>query len=116
MLVLGGSSSGVVLATSELYDSAAGTWTAAGSTMDPRLGHSATLLSNGKVLAAGGFAAILQTLRTVEVFDPLSSVWTATMSMTDVRHAHTATLLANGKVLTLGGTTDGNTQPLGMEL
>jgi hypothetical protein len=42
------------LASAELFDPATGTWTATASLNTARYGHSATLLANGQVLAAGG--------------------------------------------------------------
>jgi hypothetical protein len=50
----GGATVNDVLATAELYDPAIGVWTATGSLAQVRRNHTATMLPNGKVLAAGG--------------------------------------------------------------
>lgn len=63
-----------------------------------RSGHTATLLTNGKVLVAGGSASTI-----TELYEPSTRKWTATGSLTTVRYGHTATLLTNGKVLVVGG-------------
>jgi hypothetical protein len=64
-----------------------------------RLGHTATLLPNGKVLIAGGANE-----RIAELYDPSSKTFRATAGlMTAGRMLHTATLLGNGKVLIVGG-------------
>jgi Putative Ig domain len=57
----------------------------------PRSGHSATLLSTGKVLIAGGANGVAD--RSAELYDPATRAFTATGSMTDARIGHTATLL-----------------------
>jgi len=66
--------------------------------------HTATLLPNGKVLAAGGFGATGY-LNSAEIYDPANGTWVATASFGTARGHHAATLLANGKVLLTGGLT-----------
>ena len=68
-----------------------------------RYAHTATLLSNGKVLVAGGYNFASSWLSSAELYDPASGTWTNTGSMAAGRYAHTATLLPNGKVLVTGG-------------
>jgi len=66
---------------------AANTWTATGAMATARVGHTLTVLKNGKVLAAGGSGA------TAELYDPTTGRWSPTGSMTKARGGHTATLL-----------------------
>jgi Kelch motif/Galactose oxidase, central domain len=73
-----------------------------------RAAHTATLLTDGKVLITGGFNST-NNLETAEVFDPATGSFTPTGTMTTARNLHTATLLdhgppaTNGKVLITGG-------------
>jgi hypothetical protein len=64
---------------------------------------SATLLSNGKVLVAGGALDNGGTVRP-EVYDPATNRWSLMPPMLHDRQGHSATLLANGLVLVSGGT------------
>ena len=91
----------------ELYDPANGLWTMASPMTTVRVGHTATLLPNGKVLVAGGsqtftnFRATIQS--SAELFDPATGNWTATAPMAGPRVYHIAVLLTNGLVLVAGG-------------
>src|SRR5436190_1890257 len=79
-----------------------GTWTYTGSLNTVRRSHTATLLPNGMVLVAGGFAPN-SVLASAELYDPASGTWTATGRLNTARAEHTATLLPNGMVLVAGG-------------
>lgn len=68
-----------------------------------RAAHSATLLPDGRVLVAGGFAGEGNSLASAEVFDSATQTFSSTGNMNASRSGHTATLLRNGKVLIAGG-------------
>ena len=68
-----------------------------------RRGHTFTVLTNGKVLAAGGKNSTGR-LNSAELFDPtLSTFQPITAAMNAYRAAHTATLLPDGNILIVGG-------------
>jgi hypothetical protein len=105
VLVAGGynySGGSLPLASAEIYDPVAGTWTATGSMSTGRELQSATLLANGKVLVAGGSDAVGASA-SAEIYDPLAATWTLTGSMSAARESPSATLLPNGSVLVVGG-------------
>jgi Kelch motif len=80
---------------------AAPTWMNVASLNSAHSYHTATLLPNGKILVAGGYAGSF--LRSVEVYDPIANTWTPVASLNSARAYHTATLLSSGKVLVVGG-------------
>jgi hypothetical protein len=72
----------------------------------PREDHSATLLSDGRVLVVGGtdYPNGTQTLlASAEIYDPSTRAFSACGSMDAPRSGHTATELADGRVLIVGG-------------
>ena len=106
VLVVGGSQTNRILASTELYDPRTRSWSSAGTLTTPRSLHTATLLKNGKVLVVGGSNArpsSLGSLATAELYDPQSNSWTLAASMHTPRSYHTATLLPDGRVLVVGG-------------
>ncbi|MCA1571829.1 MAG: kelch repeat-containing protein [Acidimicrobiales bacterium] len=71
-----------------------------------RVGHTATLLADGRVLVAGGFeyaTAPNQLSPTGQLYDPATKQWKSTGAMSVPRTNHTATLLPGGRVLVAGG-------------
>jgi hypothetical protein len=87
-----------------------GAFVSTGSLVVARSGLTATLLSNGKVLMAGGFDGS-NVLASAELYDPAAGTFTLTGSMTAPRLAHTAISLSNGQVLIVGGADIHDTDP-----
>jgi len=81
---------------------ASGTWTSTGSLQTPRDGHTATFLSNGNVVVAGG-ENNNGVVASTEVYSPTTSSWTASGNLNTARSNASALLLANGSVLVAGG-------------
>jgi hypothetical protein len=78
-----------------------GSFTVGGSMTTARSYHTATLLSDGTVLIAGGYNAS-GSLSSAEVYDPVVDTLTGTGPMIDAPSPNTATLLADGRVLLVG--------------
>ncbi len=95
------------IAYADIFDPATGKWSASNTMSVSRTDHTAVLLSNGKVLVAGGTTVDFNgvTVASAELFDPTSGSWTSTGNMFIGRERHTATVLQNGQVLVAGGDT-----------
>jgi Galactose oxidase, central domain len=104
----------VSLDTAEIYDPGTGRFQTAGKLVVARDSHSATLLSNGMVLVAGGYTHDFDgdaqpewyTMFTAELFDPATSVSTTAASLEGDRAEHMATMLNKGQVLAARGRSD----------
>jgi N-acetylneuraminic acid mutarotase len=116
VLVIGGrgepSPISPILGSAELYNPTTAQWSSGGTMISTRLGHTATVLANGKVLVTGGGIddlgpnlLITSILASAEIYDPVTNTWSPAASMSEPRYQHTATLLADGKVLVAGGFT-----------
>ncbi|MEZ5964102.1 MAG: kelch repeat-containing protein [Planctomycetota bacterium] len=76
-----------------------------------RMGHSANLLANGRVLVAGGlsdlngtgFDPVNSALASTEFYDPTNDSWIAGPSMSRPRAGHVAIPLPDGRILFAGG-------------
>lgn len=68
----------------------------------PRELHTASLLSDGRVLVTGGIYQGI-TLAHSEIYDPRKGSWEVIRPMKTGRSRHTATLLKDGRILIIGG-------------
>jgi Kelch motif len=99
-----------ILASAEVHDPAAGSWAHTRHMLNARFGHAMTLLSDGRVLVAGGNTpgGDDAPTRTAEIYDPGDSSWTMIDNMHVARSFFSAAMLADQTVLVAGG----NTYPL----
>jgi hypothetical protein len=95
----------------ELYDPATGTFSAATElrTGGARAYHTATLLSDGRVLIAGGEGLVMgakETLKSaliIDAHDPMNVQVSDGIAMREAREGHIAARLADGRVVIAGG-------------
>ena len=107
VLVVGGRSTDatVALASVELFEPAANTWSQAAPLHTGRALHTATLMADGRVLIGGGIGlpesdsgapVSLTALSSTEVFDPKTNSWAAGPDLSEPRSGHSAVLTSEG--------------------
>jgi hypothetical protein len=91
----------------ERFDPAAGRWTPAAPMPTPRALASVVVLSDGRVMFAGGIDEDRgdepPALRTTDLYDPAADRWTAGPDLLEGRAGGSALLLGDGSVLLMGG-------------
>lgn len=110
VLVLGGvipGGSPTYLNTGEVYNPSVGTWSPTGNMTFPTQGATATILTNGTVLVAGGISTGGITNAGAQLYNSTSNSFAATGNMNHDRTAAAAVRLGNGKVLVAGGSASG---------
>ncbi|HMV86690.1 MAG TPA: kelch repeat-containing protein [Blastocatellia bacterium] len=123
VLLAGGTNSEGPVRSVELFDPSGSPTPGAWNLMTARLarqGHTATTLTDGRVLVAGGgvYSPLSRTITitpNAQVFDPGKN-WQDAGNLNVTRQNHSATLLANGQVLVVGGESETNTSLLSAEI
>jgi hypothetical protein len=87
----------------EIYNPYVGKWDTTHSLNIGRYNHTTVLLSDGRVLIAGGTSKTAGSLNTTEVFDVSSKSWTVVSSMNESRSKAASILLPDGNVFVSGG-------------
>lgn len=95
---------GSSITSAEIFDAATLSFRSIGAMHFARIAHSATLLSDGRVLIAGGRGSEVNA--SAEIYDPKTGTFRETGQMITARYKHTAGLLPDGRVLLAGGSDD----------
>ena len=106
-LFVGGKTADALLKDTEIFDPVTATWRPGPSLFEPRLQHTSTTLSDGRVMVIGGRKSVDNGngRRTVEILDPETMTWSQGDSMDEGRNEHSAVLLPSGGILVTGGAT-----------
>lgn len=90
-------------ASAEIFDERVGKFTPVSAMHMPRSTHTATLLTDGRVLIVGGAKGREEVTDTAEIYDPGTRSFTLVGRMSVPRYKHAACLLGDGSVLVVGG-------------
>src|SRR5437868_7210016 len=95
--------------TAEIYDPQTNRWSplspSTGKMTSPRFLAGSALLSDGRVLVAGGNNGT-DHLSSAEIFNPSTGTWSAVPPLSTARYALGMATLQDGRVLAVGGTAD----------
>lgn len=114
VLVVGGRTNATAtgMTSAETFEPLTNTWTSlaeavggGGNTAKPRLGHTATLLNDGRVLIVGGELGSGADV-SAEIFDPGFSTFSQVEGVDFAREDHAAVLMPDGTVLIVGSKED----------
>ncbi|HUM03566.1 MAG TPA: kelch repeat-containing protein, partial [Thermoanaerobaculia bacterium] len=101
VLITGGQNTGGFLNSADVYDPSTGLFTPTGFMTTVRELHTATALSNGLVLVAGGAGGAA--VGTAELWNPVTNAFGAIAPLAVGRDSHEAIALSDGRVLLVGG-------------
>jgi hypothetical protein len=96
------------LASAELYDPVAGSWSLTQSMHEARTHHAQVRLADGRIWVAGGTGVAgdqglgTAALASVEVFDPADQTWTRWAPLSTAEPMVDAILLGDGRLLVMG--------------
>jgi hypothetical protein len=109
VLATGGSDAGgKAIGPAEIFNPNTGTWSVAAANLVPRLGHSASLLHDGRVIVVGGVphASSCEPIGSAELYDPSTDRWSMTPKVpVPVGRGTVSVTLKDGRVLISGGGT-----------
>lgn len=86
------------VASLEIFDSSTQSWSASASPAYARTGHSATVLTDGRILVLGGIMG-WNRHGTAEIYDPRDGAWADPVPVIHSVLDHTATPLPDGRIL-----------------
>src|SRR5258706_12275469 len=98
-----------------LYDPVRNIWSQAGSVIEPRIGPSSTLLSDGRLMIAGGSVLLAQPeqtpngevdfrpIATAEIYDPATRKWSLAGGLEEARNGITLLAIGGGGAIMAGG-------------
>jgi hypothetical protein len=88
--------------STELYDPAANTWSAAARMPTERRQHIAVRLNSGQVMLLGGLYGAAGFSGTADLYDPVKDAWSTAGDMGGLHGVVRASLLQDGRVLVVG--------------
>jgi hypothetical protein len=91
-----------------VFDPATHAWSKSGLLSTARAGEASAVLSDGRVLVAGGLYTdgtmeSYRVLNSTELWDPKSGTWSLTGALARARYVPSAVTLSDGRVLIVGG-------------